>query len=65
MIETIRPLLDADGGDLRLLSVEDGEVRVKLTGNCRGCYASPMTIQGLLEPKLKEELDWVRTVRAE
>ncbi len=65
VIETIRPMLDADGGDVRLVSVEDGEVRVKLVGACRGCYASPMTVQGVLEPKLREELEWVRSVRAE
>ena len=65
VIESIRPLLEADGGDIRLLAVEDGWVRVRLAGACKGCYASPMTLQGVLEPKLREEIKGFRGLRTE
>lgn len=65
VIESLRPLLEADGGDLRLVSVEDGWVRVELRGACRSCHLSPTTIRGALEPKLREQCSWFRGVDAE
>jgi Fe-S cluster biogenesis protein NfuA len=64
LIEELRPMLVADGGDIRVVSVEEGWVDVRLRGACRSCLASPMTLQGALEPRLRAELDWVRGVRA-
>ena len=64
VIESLRPLLEADGGDLRLLAVEDGWVRVELRGACRTCSLSTTTIRGALEPRLRERCAWFRGVRA-
>jgi Fe-S cluster biogenesis protein NfuA len=45
-LEEIRPMLQADGGDVELVGVdEDGTVRVKLTGACGGCPMATMTLQ--------------------
>ena len=54
-LETIRPALQADGGDVELLDVsEDGAVQVELTGACGGCPMSQMTLKGGIERRLKE-----------
>ncbi|MDD5292429.1 MAG: NifU family protein, partial [Candidatus Omnitrophica bacterium] len=45
-LNDIRPSLQADGGDLELLSVsDDGIVTLKLTGACSGCPMSQMTLK--------------------
>jgi Fe-S cluster biogenesis protein NfuA len=44
-IEDVRPQLKADGGDIELIDVEDGVVKVKLKGACSGCPMSAMTLQ--------------------
>ena len=45
-IDSIRPSLQADGGDVELVDVsEDGIVKVRLTGACRGCPMSQMTLK--------------------
>lgn len=62
---SLRPLLAADGGDVRLLGVEDGWVRVELRGACRSCHMSSATLQGALEPRLREACPWFRGVRAD
>ena len=64
VIETVRPVLAADGGDVHLVEVDDeGWVRLRMVGACEHCYQSPVTVQGVLEPRLRAELDWVRGVR--
>ena len=44
-LSDIRPSLQADGGDVELVDVEDGIVRVRLTGACSGCPMSQMTLK--------------------
>lgn len=44
-IEEVRPQLQADGGDIELVDVEDRVVKVKLKGACNGCPMSAMTLQ--------------------
>ena len=44
VIEEIRPLLQGDGGDIELVSVEDGVVRVRLRGACAGCPMATSTL---------------------
>ena len=44
-IDKIRPMLQADGGDVELVSVEDGVVKVRLQGACAGCPMSQMTLK--------------------
>ena len=60
-IETyIRPLLKAHGGDMEVISFEDGIVRFKLTGMCAGCSAADLTSEDLINRQLKEHVPEVR-----
>lgn len=62
-INQIRPNLQADGGDVELVEVgEDGVVKVRLTGACRGCPMSQMTLKMGIEKFLKKEVPEVREV---
>jgi Fe-S cluster biogenesis protein NfuA len=52
-LEKIRPALQADGGDIKLIDVtEDGVVQVELTGACRGCPMAAMTLKAGVERTL-------------
>lgn len=62
-LEKIRPALQADGGDVVLLGVdEDGTVKVQLTGACGGCPMSTMTLKQGIERLLKNEVPGVKEV---
>lgn len=63
-LEWIRPQLQNDGGDIELVSAEGGAVKVRLTGACRGCPMSAMTLQQGVEEVLKEKIPEVKTVEA-
>ena len=58
----IRPMLQADGGDVELISVEDGIVKVRLQGACAGCPMSQMTLRNGIERILKQEIPEVESV---
>ena len=60
----VRPMLLADGGDVELIEVTDGVVKVKLTGACGGCPMATMTLKGGIERALKEEVPDVKEVVA-
>ncbi len=60
----VRPMLLADGGDVQLIDVTDGVVKVKLTGACGGCPMATMTLKGGIERALKEEVPDVKEVVA-
>jgi Fe-S cluster biogenesis protein NfuA len=45
VIDKIRPMLQADGGDVELVSVDNGVVKVRLQGACRGCPMSQITLK--------------------
>ncbi len=60
----IRPALQADGGDVELVDVNDGVVSVKLTGACDGCPMAAMTLKTGIERLLKEEIPEVKEVVA-
>ena len=63
MLELIRPSLQADGGDVRLVDVnEDGVVSVELQGACKGCPMSQMTLANGVERILKERVPGVTKV---
>ena len=65
IIETIRPSLQADGGDVELVDVtEDNEVQVRLQGRCRGCPMSQMTLAMVIERTIKEQIPEVAGVVA-
>jgi Fe-S cluster biogenesis protein NfuA len=64
-IDTIRPSLQADGGDVELVDVsEDGIVKVKLTGACRGCPMSQMTLKMGIEKVVKQQVPNVKEIIA-
>ncbi len=61
-LEEIRPTLQADGGDVELVGVDDGVVSVKLTGACAGCPMSTMTLKMGIERVLRERVPDLREV---
>jgi Fe-S cluster biogenesis protein NfuA len=66
VIDTIRPLLQADGGDIELVSIdaEAGKVFVRLQGACKGCPGAAMTLKMGVERHLKEKVPEVTEVVA-
>jgi Fe-S cluster biogenesis protein NfuA len=58
----IRPSLQADGGDIELVDVVDGVVKVRLKGACGGCPMSQMTLKMGVERVLKQEVPEVKRV---
>jgi Fe-S cluster biogenesis protein NfuA len=64
LIELMRPAVQADGGDLELMSfdVDSGVVEVQLQGSCSSCAISSATLQGGVERILRSRLDWVTEV---
>lgn len=65
-IEAIRPALAMDGGDMRVLEVDDatGIVDVELLGACDGCPMSTMTLKAGIERILKDRVPGITEVRA-
>lgn len=64
-LETIRPYLKADGGDVELVKVSpEGIVEVKLTGACSDCPMSQMTLRAGVERALIREVPGIRRVEA-
>jgi Fe-S cluster biogenesis protein NfuA len=61
-LEKIRPALRADGGDIELIDVVDGVVKVRLTGACGGCPMSQMTLKMGVERVLKQQVPEVKSV---
>jgi Fe-S cluster biogenesis protein NfuA len=62
VLDQIRPSLQADGGDIELVGIEDGIVKVRLSGACGGCPMSTMTLKMGVERLLKEKLPEVKEV---
>jgi len=60
----IRPALQAEGGNIELVDVIDGVVRVKLTGACGACPMSQMTLKMGVEKALKKEVPEVNRVES-
>ena len=60
----IRPALKADGGDVELVDVEGGVVKVRLTGACGGCPMANITLKNGIEALLKEEIPSVDRVES-
>jgi len=63
-IEKVRPYLQADGGDIELVEVKDGIVKVKLLGACKGCPMAQLTLQQGVERTIKKEVPEVKSVIA-
>ena len=63
VLETIRPMLQGDGGDVELVEVTaDGVVKVKLVGACGHCPMSTMTLKMGIERTLKEKVPGIKEV---
>ncbi len=63
-LSEIRPALQADGGDVELVDVANGTVKVKLTGACGGCPMATITLKKGIERILKEKVPEVKEVVA-
>lgn len=64
-LATVRPALQADGGDVELVEVSDeGVVSLRLTGACRGCPMSTMTLKMGIERTLQKQVPEVTRVEA-
>ena len=61
-LEKIRPALQADGGDVELIDVVDGVVKVRLSGACGGCPMSQMTLKMGVERILKQQIPEIKSV---
>ncbi|MBR6952783.1 MAG: NifU family protein [Campylobacter sp.] len=55
-LNTIRPMLQNDGGDIELLKIKNGVVYVQLTGHCHGCAASGQTLKYGVERQLRIDI---------
>ncbi|REH56435.1 Fe-S cluster biogenesis protein NfuA [Tenacibaculum gallaicum] len=53
-LEEIRPFLVSDGGNIKLLSIEDSTVKVQLEGACSGCSVNQMTLKNGVEATIKK-----------
>lgn len=63
-LDKVRPALQRDGGDVELVDVVDGVVSVRLTGACKGCPMSQMTLKNGIEKYLKKEVPEVVRVES-
>ena len=63
-LENIRPALQADGGDIELISVEDDVVKVRLMGACGGCPMSSLTMSQGVEQAVKKAVPQIKKVIA-
>ncbi len=61
-LEKIREGLRVDGGDVELVDIQDGIVKVKLQGHCAGCPFSQMTLKNFIEKELVKNVKGVKSV---
>ncbi len=64
VIQRIRPAVQMDGGDLELVDVADGVVKVRLIGACVGCPSSVMTLKMGIERAIRAEVPEIISVEA-
>ncbi len=64
VLESVRPMLIQDGGNVELVDIEDGVVKVRLVGACVSCSSSTMTLKMGIEKALKKAIPMVRCVEA-
>ena len=64
VLESIRPMLMNDGGNVELVDIEDGVVKVRLVGACVSCSSSTMTLKMEIEKALKKVIPMVRCVES-
>ncbi|PIQ83583.1 MAG: hypothetical protein COV75_06440 [Candidatus Omnitrophica bacterium CG11_big_fil_rev_8_21_14_0_20_63_9] len=64
VINRIRPAVQMDGGDIELVDVADGLVKVRLVGACHGCPSSMMTLKMGIERAIRAEVPEITSVEA-
>lgn len=64
VLDSFRPFIQADGGDIELVSVEDGVVKVRLQGACVGCPMSQQTLKMGVERHLRERIPEIKVVES-
>ncbi|MEE8146516.1 MAG: NifU family protein [Longimicrobiales bacterium] len=66
VLETIRPAIRADGGDIELLSVDEaeGRVQVRMVGACYACPMSTLTLTAGIEQRLRMQVPEIRIVES-
>jgi len=64
VLEKVRPALQADGGDIELVDIHEGVVKVKLKGACYGCPMSQLTLKNFVEEILKKNIPEIKSVEA-
>jgi Fe-S cluster biogenesis protein NfuA len=64
VIDEIRPFLQADGGNIELVDIQEGVVKVKLVGACGSCPMSQMTLKRGVEARLKAQIPEIKEVVA-
>jgi Fe-S cluster biogenesis protein NfuA len=64
VLDKVRPYLVRDGGNVELVGVDGGTVKVKLVGACAGCPMSKLTLKNGIEKILKQEIPEVKEVVA-
>lgn len=62
VLDKLRPFLQRDGGDVELVDVEDGIVKLRLVGACGSCPSSTITLKAGIERALLEEVEGVEEV---
>ncbi|MGR3174645.1 MAG: NifU family protein [Candidatus Scalindua sp.] len=63
-LDSIRPALMADGGNVELVEIEDGIVKVRLQGACGTCPSALMTLKQGIEVRVKEDCPEIQEVEA-
>ena len=63
VLQRLRPFMQADGGDIELLDVDDHSATVRLTGLCAGCPSANMTLYVGVETALREAIPEFNTLR--
>ncbi len=64
ILETIRPALQADGGDVEFIDYSDGVVTVRLKGACGNCPMSMITLKQGIEARIKAKIPEVKSVES-
>ncbi len=64
VIERIRPAVQQDGGDIELVGVENGLVKLRLVGACAGCPSSMMTLKAGIERAIRAEVPEITGVES-
>jgi Fe-S cluster biogenesis protein NfuA len=62
VLDKLRPFLQRDGGDVELVEIEDGIVKLRLMGACGSCPSSTITLKAGIERALTEEIEGVKEV---